>query len=127
MDSTHRKIELQSPADLSYLISNASLAARQRIDTHFPPSSNQQTATNTNPAPNGGSAKPEFDLRKRVEELVQAYIEEVYKGVKGNVSINGLEGRELEGVGETEGMLQYLKWIKVSTISDVDNRRSRGL
>jgi len=108
MDSTHRKIELQSPADLSYLISNTSLAARGRLDTHFPPLSNPETITAANGSgnTNGGQAKEEFDLRKRVEELVQAYIEEVYKGVKGNVSVNGLEGRELEGVGETEGTFQ---------------------
>jgi len=113
MDSTHRKIELQSPADLSYLISNTSLAARQRLDTHFPPSSNPEAgapATGVGAA-NGGTGKEEFDLRKRVEELVQAYIEEVYKGVKGNVSINGLEGRELERVGETEGMFSVAKPI----------------
>lgn len=100
MEATHRKVELQSPADLSYLISNTSLAARQRLDTHFPPLSNPENhAAISGPNP----AKAEFDLRKRVEELVQIYIDEVFKGVRGNVSINGLEGKDLEGVGEADG------------------------
>lgn len=55
MDTTYRKIELQSPADLKYLVANASRAARQKIDLHFPPSA----------APEGEDA-----MRRRVEVLV---------------------------------------------------------
>lgn len=35
--AAHRKIELQTPADLSYLIANVRRAARERIDEAFPP------------------------------------------------------------------------------------------
>lgn len=56
METTHRKIELQSPADLTYLLANASTAARKRIDVHFPP----------NAAPEGA----EDPMRRKVEELV---------------------------------------------------------
>jgi len=36
-DSAHRKIELQDPEDLSFLIANVRRAARERIDEAFPP------------------------------------------------------------------------------------------
>jgi kinetochor protein Mis14/NSL1 len=56
MDSDHhRKIELQSPEDLRYLIDNVSRRAREKIDLNLPPSA----------APEGEDA-----LRRRVEELV---------------------------------------------------------
>ena len=56
MDTTHRKIELQSPADLNFLKANATRAAREKIDLHFPPSA----------APTTGDDA----MKKRVEELV---------------------------------------------------------
>lgn len=55
-ERAHRKVELQSPADLAYLLANVQRAARQKIDTHFPPEA----------APEGG----EDAMRRRVEELV---------------------------------------------------------
>ena len=58
MDTAHRRIELQSPADFTYLSSTARRAARQKIDLHLP-------------APADGG---EDTLRRRVEELV----DEVY-------------------------------------------------
>lgn len=97
METTHRKIELQSPLDLTYLHSNATHAAREKIDLHFPP-----------------SAAPESTdddvMKTRVEELVNEYLERVFSGVKGNLNVNGLEGeemeKELEGVkGGGEGKL----------------------
>lgn len=36
----YRKIELQSPADLTYLYTNAVAQARQKLDLHLPPSAN---------------------------------------------------------------------------------------
>jgi kinetochor protein Mis14/NSL1 len=83
MDTTHRKIELQSPLDLLYLHSNASSLLRSKLDLHFPPSA----------AP--ASASDDI-LKSRVEELVTAYLEKVFEDVKGNLNINGLEGREME-------------------------------
>jgi kinetochor protein Mis14/NSL1 len=54
-ETTHRRIELQSPADLAYLIANVSKAAREKIDKHLPPDA----------APEG-----EDLMRQRVEQLV---------------------------------------------------------
>ncbi|KAJ9626377.1 hypothetical protein H2203_004009 [Taxawa tesnikishii (nom. ined.)] len=66
MDTTYRKIELQSPADLKYLVANASRAARQKIDLHFPLAQHRR------------------------------YIHNTFKGVKDSISINGLEATEME-------------------------------
>ena len=55
-ETAHRRIELQSPADLTYLVANVSRAARDKLDKHFPP--------------DAVPAGEEDAMRKRVEELV---------------------------------------------------------
>ncbi len=59
-DPHHRKIELQAPADLTYLLTNIRASAQQKLDSAFPPSA----------APKG----KEDALRTKVEELVQAVL-----------------------------------------------------
>lgn len=54
--SAHRKIELQSPEDFSYLISNVRRAAADNINAAFPPVQ--------------GADGQEDELRVRIEELV---------------------------------------------------------
>jgi kinetochor protein Mis14/NSL1 len=54
--STHRRIELQSPEDLSYLIGNVRRAADESINAAFPPVE--------------GAAGQEDELRTRIEALV---------------------------------------------------------
>ncbi|KAK4556192.1 hypothetical protein LTR86_006889 [Recurvomyces mirabilis] len=83
-DSTHRKIELQQPADLTYLIANLSRAAREKLDKHFPPSASQQGVSG------------EDAMRKRVEDLVSDYITNTFALAKPNLSINGLSSTEME-------------------------------
>ena len=53
MAEHHRKIELQSPDDLQYLISNVRRAANEKIDKDLPP------------------IEGEDKMRRRVEEMVQ--------------------------------------------------------
>jgi kinetochor protein Mis14/NSL1 len=53
MAEYHRKIELQSPDDLQYLIANVRRAAHEKIDRDLPP------------------IEGEDKMRRRVEELVQ--------------------------------------------------------
>ena len=136
MEQAHRKIELQAPADLTYLLNNASRRARERIDVHFPPANNEPNvtaATNTGDAnatsnststaassipdsesavnslasvpasKSTGAAKDsrtdgEVDMRTRVEELVEAYIDDTFRAVRGNVSVNGLDGSDLDAL-----------------------------
>ena len=83
MESAHRRIELQSAADLHYLRSNARRAARQIIDLHLPPTA----------APDGGE---EDELRRGVEELVEEYIKNTFKSARHSLSINGLEPNATE-------------------------------
>jgi kinetochor protein Mis14/NSL1 len=89
MGSEHRKIELQSPSDLTYLTTQIRAAARQKLDLHLPP------------APDTSSPD---DLRRNVEELVEAFVAQVLQGMRNNISINGMDviarGREGDEVDE---------------------------
>jgi len=101
METAHRKIELQNTADFIFLQSRASQSARDKIDLHFPPSISSNHNNDTNNNNNNNSVTTEIPLlddplRKRVEELVQAFLLETYSGVKKNISINGLEDEEME-------------------------------
>lgn len=95
MNPHFRKIELQSPADLQHLMAQMRIAARQKIDLAFPPQANgsHQTDTNTNGAANGDA------LRRRVEELVEEYVRNVFQGVRTNSLVNGME-LDTRGNGE---------------------------
>ncbi|KAA6408806.1 MAG: hypothetical protein FRX48_07150 [Lasallia pustulata] len=59
MDPHHRKIDLQSPSDLTYLLSNIHAAAQQKLDQAIPPSA----------APNG----EDDAFRTKVEHLVHQH------------------------------------------------------
>ena len=59
MDAHHRRIDLQSPSDLTYLFNNIKTSARQKLDLAIPLSA----------APEGEDA-----YRSKVEELVQEVI-----------------------------------------------------
>lgn len=79
MDSPHhRKIELQSPADLTYLLNNIRASAAQKLDIAFPPSA----------APKDG----EDAVRAKVEQLVNEYINETFSLALPSLSINGIDG-----------------------------------
>ncbi|KAI1348991.1 hypothetical protein F5Y01DRAFT_290532 [Xylaria sp. FL0043] len=73
MDSA-RKIELQAPEDLAYLIANVRRAATARIDEAFPPVDDST----------------EDELRTRIEELVNEYIVKTFSLAAPNLTINGL-------------------------------------
>ncbi|KAL4913744.1 kinetochore protein Mis14 like-domain-containing protein [Aspergillus aurantiobrunneus] len=80
MDSSHyRKIELQSPADFTYLHGNTVALSRQKLDLHLPPSA----------APNN-DAEPD-PMRERVRELVDDFITRTFTSASSSVSINGLD------------------------------------
>ena len=56
MDANHRKIELQSPEDLAYLVDNVRRAAADSINAAFPPVE--------------GADGQEDELRVRIEQMV---------------------------------------------------------
>ncbi|KAL4778382.1 kinetochore protein Mis14 like-domain-containing protein [Aspergillus varians] len=80
--SHHRKIELQSPADFSYLHGNTVALSRQKLDLHLPPSA----APNDEPDP----------MRERVRELVDDFITRTFTSASNGVSINGLDNSSPE-------------------------------
>ncbi|KAL4928446.1 uncharacterized protein BDV17DRAFT_264300 [Aspergillus undulatus] len=85
MDSGHyRKIELQSPADFTYLHGNTVALSRQKLDLHLPPSA----------APNNDN-EPD-PMRERVRELVDDFITRTFTSASSSVSINGLDNSSPE-------------------------------
>ncbi|QLI67588.1 Kinetochore protein mis14 [Metarhizium brunneum] len=69
-----RKIELQSPQDLAYLVAKVRGAAAARINEAFPH------------VPGQG----EDELRNQIESLVNEYIDKTFTLAAPNLSINGL-------------------------------------
>ncbi|KAL1873904.1 hypothetical protein Daus18300_003776 [Diaporthe australafricana] len=80
MDGAHRKIELQSPEDLTFLINNVRRAAEEHINAAFPPVDGQDDA-----------GAGEDELRVRIEKLVADYISQTFTLAAPNLSINGFD------------------------------------
>ncbi|CRG85266.1 kinetochor protein Mis14/NSL1 [Talaromyces islandicus] len=74
----HRKVELQSNADLSYLYTNAIALSRQKLDQVYPPSANDDA---NEPDP----------VKTRVKELVEEFIHQTYTLASDSISINGVD------------------------------------
>ncbi|KAJ5736188.1 Kinetochore Mis14 [Penicillium malachiteum] len=73
----YRKIELQSPADFTYLYANTVALSRQKLDLNLPPS-----------ASNDDTPDP---MRERVRELVDDYITRTFTTASSSISINGID------------------------------------
>ncbi|KFA79071.1 hypothetical protein S40288_08158 [Stachybotrys chartarum IBT 40288] len=71
-----RRIELQSPEDLTFLVGNVRKAARARVDEAFPHVE--------------AAAADDDDLRNQIEALVNEYIDKTFALAAPNLSINGL-------------------------------------
>lgn len=111
----HRKIELQTAEDLTYLHANLVASAQQKLDLHFPPSAIQtqpsaQPATvialdGVKSAETAGSLpgkaeekkeqQPEDPLRARVRQLVDAFIAKTWTGASENILVNGMDASSL--------------------------------
>ncbi|RSL39801.1 hypothetical protein CEP53_013806 [Fusarium sp. AF-6] len=75
VSQVQRKIELQSPDDLTYLIANVRRAAAERLNEAFP-------------VVEGNDGEDE--LRNQIEKLVNEYINKTFSLASPNLSINGL-------------------------------------
>ncbi|KAF4508607.1 hypothetical protein G6O67_004963 [Ophiocordyceps sinensis] len=75
-----RKIELQSPEDLAYLLANVRRAAAARLDEAFP-------------HVDGGSGGDD-ELRNQIAALVDKFIDRTFALAAPNLSINGLDVSE---------------------------------
>ncbi|RFU72537.1 hypothetical protein TARUN_9722 [Trichoderma arundinaceum] len=76
VSQVQRKIELQSPEDLAYLITNVRNAAIEHLNEAFPPVE----------GPDG----EEDELRNQIEALVNEYINKTFSLASPNLTINGL-------------------------------------
>lgn len=84
-ETAHRKIELQAPADLTYLIAKVSRTAEEKLDKHLPPDAvAQKEKQGDESGKTGGEGVEEDEMRKRVRGLV----EEVSLGRKGAASFS---------------------------------------
>ncbi|KAL8774990.1 MAG: hypothetical protein Q9209_000469 [Squamulea sp. 1 TL-2023] len=77
MDPHHRKIDLQSPADLTYLHTNIKHSAQQKLDLAIPPSANPTNEPDT--------------FRPQVQQLIQEYIKSTLTLALPSLAINGLD------------------------------------
>ncbi|KAL8800256.1 MAG: hypothetical protein Q9200_007303, partial [Gallowayella weberi] len=77
MDPHHRRIDLQSPADLSYLHTNIKQSAQQKLDLAIPPSANPTTEPDS--------------FRPQVQQLVHEYITQTLTLALPSLAVNGLE------------------------------------
>ncbi|KAL8784457.1 MAG: hypothetical protein Q9213_003980, partial [Squamulea squamosa] len=77
MDPHHRKIDLQSPADLAYLHTNIKSSAQQKLDLAIPPSANPTNEPDT--------------FRPQVQQLIQEYITSTLTLALPSLAINGLD------------------------------------
>ncbi|KAL6721121.1 hypothetical protein ACLMJK_000221 [Lecanora helva] len=76
MDNHYRKIDLQSPSDLTYLLNNIKNAAKEKLDLAIPHFA----------APEG-----EDRYRSKVEELIQEYILQTLTLALPNLTLNGFD------------------------------------
>ncbi|KAL8694262.1 MAG: hypothetical protein Q9224_003599, partial [Gallowayella concinna] len=74
MDPHHRRIDLQSPADLSYLHTNIKHSAQQKLDLAIPPSANPATEPDS--------------FRPQVQKLIQEYITQTLTLALPSLAIN---------------------------------------
>ncbi|KAI4187577.1 MAG: hypothetical protein L6R41_002722 [Letrouitia leprolyta] len=77
MDPHHRKIDLQSPADLTYLYTNIKLSAQEKLDLAIPASAIPANEPDT--------------FRPQVQQLVQDYIAQTLTLALPSLAVNGLD------------------------------------
>ncbi|KAH8903271.1 hypothetical protein BR93DRAFT_953362 [Coniochaeta sp. PMI_546] len=87
--TAHRKIELQSAEDFSYLIANVRRAAAEHINAAFPPVE-PSSSSSSSAAQAGG----DDELRVQIETLVDEYITRTFTLAAPNLTINGLPVRD---------------------------------
>jgi len=107
--TTHRRIDLQSPADLAHLHHTASRAAAAKLDRDVPRNGNGEE-----------EGKGANSLRSAVEEEVAAYIDRIFEGAGKNVFVNGVEAEAVEWRREgMEGECIFLSCVSLLFVAAV--------
>ncbi|KAI9680731.1 MAG: hypothetical protein M1817_004171 [Caeruleum heppii] len=99
--SLHRKVELQSPQDLTHLLATATRAAREKIDLHLPPSAAVRDGGGGGDRDGNGGTVGEDGFRRRVEEEVLDYIRSTFALASHSISVNGLDCPSLDAALDT--------------------------
>jgi kinetochor protein Mis14/NSL1 len=111
-DLHHRKIELQSLADLTHLQTQLHAASTAKLDLHFPPSALRKAAEPATYIGLGGTLQPqptttnlqndiepETDpMRQRVQTLVDSFLQRTWESAARSISINGLDATSLPNI-----------------------------
>lgn len=106
----HRRIELQSHADLTYLQQNLAKAAREKLDLHFPPQHSTRGAAPAEVITLGGAVsqsaeereadqnrnkengqEDEDPFRQNVRHLVDEFLRQTFQSASHSVSVNGID------------------------------------
>jgi hypothetical protein len=112
----HRKIELQSLADLTHLQTQLHAASTQKLDLHFPPSALRKVAEPATYIGLGGASQPqptytqppnnteaEVDpMRQRVQTLVDSFLQRTWESASHSISINGLDATSLPNINNQQ-------------------------
>ncbi|KAM0509071.1 hypothetical protein ACHAQF_002631 [Verticillium nonalfalfae] len=98
-----RRIELQGPEDLAYLLSNVRRAAQDHLNDAFPPME--------------GNAGDEDELRIQIEKHVNEYITKTFTHAAPNLSLNGLPAEprvflapDADAQEQLEPQVEYEPW-----------------
>ena len=99
----HRKIELQSLADLTYLQRNLADAAKDKLDLHFPPQHSAPAEVITLGSPTSSkqqeesqTREPDEDpLRRSVRLLVDEFLRQTFNSAAHSISVNGIDATNL--------------------------------
>lgn len=106
----HRKIELQSHGDLTYLQRNLAKAAREKLDLHFPLSAKQAApaevitlggapqsteAEKASQTGEAGEQDEEDPLRRHVRQLIDQFLRQTYTTAASSISVNGIDASAL--------------------------------
>jgi kinetochor protein Mis14/NSL1 len=78
---THRKIDLQSPHDLTHLHATALSSVQAKLDAAFPPTAS------------GASSDA---VRARVQALIEAFVTDTFAAAKQNIAVNGMDADQLD-------------------------------
>lgn len=111
-NSLHRKVEVQSPLDLTYLRALGTKAAQTRLNTAFP------------------STEESDELHARVDALVNEFLERTYSGVRANVTVHGVDlgsGESQSGMAKEEDEFEPLNMEIAEKIREMEQKKERLL
>ena len=111
-DESFRKVELQSPADLLYLRDKLLARAREKVDAAIPPRPPSLLGVKDPVGSGPGAGATEDDVRTRVLELVEKFVQDLFKLASHSVTLSGVDANGVDwgngdGAALVEGQLMW--------------------